>query len=45
MNANYPNDGLWIMVKETIDDPTENTHPKESESFNDSYDYYPDFGI
>jgi hypothetical protein len=40
-----PKEGLWIMVEEPIEEPTENTQPAQSDSFRDTYDYFPDFGI
>lgn len=45
MKALTPEEGLWIMVEEPSEQPIENTQPVESESFRDSYDYFPDFGI
>lgn len=45
MKTLNPADGLWIMVEEPIEAPTENTQPTENESFHDSYEYFPDFGI
>lgn len=40
-----PKEGLWIMVEEPIENPTETTQPAETDSFHDGYDYFPDFGI
>lgn len=44
-----PKEGLWIMIEEPIEEPTESTQPaeeaKSAQSFRDSYEYFPDFGI
>lgn len=45
MKTLTPKEGLWIMSEEPIEDPKENTVPSEGESFHDSYEYFPDFGI
>lgn len=38
--------GLWLMIEEAIE-PTapESSETQNTDSFHDSYEYFPDFGI
>lgn len=40
------NTGLWLMIEEPIEPTTtESNKTQNNDSFNDSYEYFPDFGI
>ena len=43
-----PKNGFWIMIEEPQLDENvsaESNQPKESETFRDTYDFYPDSGF